>query len=62
MIQQRIIHVEEKDDARMWHWKLFSVSDTLRREIEIFFRSHPHAMTQWVLCEYDQSCRLNSPQ
>jgi len=46
MIQQRIIHVEEKDDARRWHWKLFSVSDTLRREIEIFFRSHPHAMKQ----------------
>jgi hypothetical protein len=27
VVQQRVIHVEEKDDAERWHWKLFSVSD-----------------------------------
>jgi hypothetical protein len=38
VIQQRVIHVEEKDDFSRRHWKLFSVRDALRREIEILFR------------------------
>ena len=62
VVQQRVIHVEEKDNARRRHRELFSVSDALRREIEIFFRSHPRAMTQWVMCECVQSCQLNNPR